>query len=86
MEFKIWLEDNQNIFFSSFWNDGTITVYIKNKRYVFQTDPVYHVKFKKLAKYKPFEVLNLINQQVQNGQAKLLEKPESKQSQQKTLF
>jgi len=70
MEFLNWLtEQESKILFASFWNDGTIIVYINNKKYVYVTDAIYHNNWKKLASKAPFKVLNQIKNQIKNGEA-----------------
>lgn len=70
MEFLNWLtEQESKILFASFWNDGTVIVYINNKKYVYVTDAIYHNKWKKMASKAPFKVLNQIKNQIKNGKA-----------------
>lgn len=102
LNFKNWLESNQNIQYAGFWRDGTVIVYINQTRYVFVTDAVYHEKWKKMVRYQPFRVLNDIKNQIKHGHAQQIEpnptpaptepavqpkiSPETPKNQQKTLF
>ena len=65
--------EETKINFAGFWKDGTIIVYIDGKKYVYVTDAIYHDKWKKMANFAPFKVLNQIKAQVENGDANLLE-------------
>lgn len=75
MEFKEWLlhENDNKIFFSTFANDGTVIVYINGKRYVYITDAFNHEKWKKMIKFSPWKVLNIIKQKIKNGSAKQID-------------
>jgi hypothetical protein len=61
--------ENKRIQFASFNSYGDITVYIDGKKYMYNTDAVYHNKWKKKARYRPFDVLNDIKDQVKRGYA-----------------
>lgn len=74
MRFKPWLsEDERNISFASFSNDGKIVVYINGKRYVYLTDAIYHDKWKRMIPFSPWKVLNIIKDLVIKGVATQLE-------------
>lgn len=85
MKFSQWLESQNNINFS-FWKDGTVIVYLNNRKYVYITDAVYHNKWQRnmdwLRKEKPqayepycFNVLNQIKKMVASGVATQEEPP-----------
>ena len=61
--------ENKRIQFASFNSYGDITVYIDGKKYMYNTDAVYHNKWRKKARYRPFDVLNDIKDQVKRGYA-----------------
>lgn len=61
--------ENKRIQFASFNSYGDITVYIDGRKYMYNTDAVYHNKWKKKARYRPFDVLNDIKDQVKRGYA-----------------
>lgn len=63
MNFKEWIK------FTSWTNDGTIVLYIDDKRYVFDVDPIYHAELKRIAKYKPFTALNKIKELIKYNKA-----------------
>lgn len=95
MNFRDWLlNEGQNINFSGWSKDGTITVYIDSTRYVFVTDAASHDRLNKLAKYKPWTALNEIKIMIKNNLAKQIEPrpaeiqqtPENKPMVQGTLF
>lgn len=75
MGFKSWLSESEgNIRFGAFMKDGTVVVYINGTRYVYNTDAVYHDKWKRMIPYSPWRVLNqikksgqLVDQQIVNG-------------------
>ena len=82
MKFAQWLEaqNNNRIIFTSFWKDGTVTVYIDGTRYVYITDAVYHgpwhdkleyIRSKKPAAYQKiaFGILQEIKDMVKRGRA-----------------
>jgi hypothetical protein len=71
--FKIWLESRDDIIFASWWRDGRVIVYIHGKRYVYLTDTTRYFKWKQIAKYRPWDVLNEIKQMVKEGLAWQLE-------------
>jgi hypothetical protein len=70
MTFKDFIENTQNIQFLRWSSDGIVSVNINGNRYEYQADPVYFGNWQRLAKYKPFAVLNQIKQQVNKGYAK----------------
>lgn len=82
MEFRNWFTENQ-MGFGLFSNDGTVIAYVNGQRYVYQTDPVYHEKWKRMARFRPFSVLNDIKNQIKLGKAELIS---PKPIEQKTLF
>lgn len=61
--------ENKSIQFVSFNSYGDITVYIDGKKYMYNTDAIYHKNWKKKARYRPFSVLNDIKDQVKRGYA-----------------
>jgi hypothetical protein len=61
--------ENKRIRFASFNSYGDITVYIDGKKYMYNTDAIYHNKWKKKARYRSFDVLNDIKDQVKRGYA-----------------
>ena len=67
MDFRLWLE--ADIKFGGFFKDGTVIVYIDGKRYVYNTDALYHKQIKDIAKYRPGKALNLIKSMIKNGSA-----------------
>ena len=67
MNFKSFMENN--IQFARFSNDGTVVVYINDKQYTYVTDAAYHDRWKKMARFQPFKVLNDIKFLVSRGQA-----------------
>jgi hypothetical protein len=87
MKFTQWLESQINdskIKFGSFFTNGTVTVYINGKRYVYITDASYHNDWDKklewIGKHKPqayqkvaFSFLNQIKDMVKNGRATQIE-------------
>lgn len=86
MKFAQWLEsqDNTNISFVSFFNDGTVTVYVGNTKYVYITDAVYHDKWLRnlqwIKRTKPvayrkvaFGILSKIKKMVEMGSATQIE-------------
>jgi hypothetical protein len=75
MNFKIWLENQENIKFLGWINDGRIIVSIHNKRYVYLTDAIHHRQLKKMSIYKPFAALNEIKKMIESGIAKQIEPP-----------
>ena len=72
------ITENRNIRFASFSSYGDVVVYINGKRYEYVTDAVYHNKWKKLIKYRPWDVLNDIKLQVKNGHATQVQPPSIK--------
>lgn len=60
MDFRAWLLNERSIQFTTFMNDGTIVVYIDGKRYEYVTDALYHGRWKKMLRYRPWEVLQQI--------------------------
>lgn len=73
MKFSIWLEKESKILFGGFFKDGRVIVYINGKKYIYVTPAFYHDKWKKLANYSPFKVLNQIKTQIKNGESYLLD-------------
>lgn len=80
MKFAQWLESQNNIHFS-FWNDGTVIVYINGRKYVYITDAALHNQWSRRIDYirssKPaaydatcFSILNKIKELVKNGRAR----------------
>ena len=61
--------ENKSIQFVSFNSYGDITVYIDGKKYMYNTDAIYHKNWKKKARYRPFSVLNDIKDQMKRGYA-----------------
>ena len=74
MQFKEWLLVESDIRFAGWIKDGRIIVNIQGKRYVYLTDAMYHDKWKRMAPYSPWKVLNQIKKQVELGNAELIEK------------
>lgn len=85
MDFKEWLTENQ-MGFGLFANDGTVVAYVNGQRYVYHTDPVYHEKWKQLARFKPFSVLNDIKKHIKLGKAELISPKPMQKPVQQTLF
>lgn len=69
MRFAEFLENQNTIQFGGFSRDGTVIVYINGQRYVFVTDAVYHDKWRKMIRFKPWAVLNDIKDMVRRGLA-----------------
>ena len=69
--FLEWLitEKQNEIVFRSFNKAGTVVVDIRGKRYEYDTDAVYHDRWKKLARYAPGRVLSQIKDMVNHGLA-----------------
>jgi hypothetical protein len=67
MKFREWLNEN-NIHFASWIKDGTVVVYIDNKRYSYQIDAIHHDRLRKLARFKPFTALNHIKKLAEKDQ------------------
>lgn len=63
MHFKEWLESRSSIVFGMWSDNGTIIVYIDGKRYVYNVNPWRHEELQKIAKYRPFEALNIIKKE-----------------------
>ena len=63
--FKYFLESN--IVFSSFWNDGTITVIVDDIKHTFLSDAALHPRWQQMAKRHPELVLKQIMDLVKKG-------------------
>jgi hypothetical protein len=50
----------RRIKFVGFWKDGTVTVVIEGTRYQYQTDALFHDRWKRRCRRFPFKVLNEI--------------------------
>jgi hydrogenase maturation factor len=79
------ITENRSIQFTGWSSYGNVTVYIGNKKYEYITDAVYHNRWRKLAKHKPWDVLNDIKLQVKNGVATQVQPPPN-QTRQARLF
>jgi len=69
------ITENRSIQFTSFSSYGDVVVYINGKKYEYITDAVYHDRWRKLARYRPWNVLNDIKLQVKNGHATQVQPP-----------
>lgn len=74
MDFKLWLEARAPVRFGTFFPDGRVYVYIRDKQYVYDMDAVHHDRLKKMAYYAPGKAHAEIMQMVRDGGAKLLGK------------
>lgn len=78
MKFKEFLaEEERKIVFTTFASDGTVVCYINGKRYEYITDAYYHSKWKKMVRFSPWKVLNIIKDLVKSGAAQQIDPPPS---------
>jgi hypothetical protein len=61
MNFAQWLESTDVPIFT-FIKDGTVIVYLRNKRYVYTMDAGYHDRLKTQSRYAPWKVLNQVKE------------------------
>lgn len=70
----------------AFSNDGSITVHIRGKKYIYTTDRLYHWEIEKTAKHKPWTAVNMLKDWIQKGWAKqIYPPPQEPVSQEKPL-
>jgi len=75
MQFKTWLEVNDDRPVFTFWKNGTVIIYMRRVRYEYRTDAGYHERWRIASRYSPFKVWNEIKDQVKSGHAEQLEPP-----------